>query len=275
MTRFRFWSQSSMSVVLALAFVHAATAQFNWADPPLPSASSKPVLATGATCKVYSLGELGDDPKLCKWIADTIPDMIQPTSWKQTDAKISFYAPSKILVVSNTPAVHAQVDEFLQSLKKSVTQSRPTATPGLLPAQFAIPDTVRAGQGVQTGPGGYPVPMTPQTPKHLFHFIIRYEGEGIVDSNVVSFAKALKDMNTESKSEAPVPAQIPVAVYGGILGTSVGPSTDKITLTPTPKNAPVMPPADATPSTPPAPASAAGTTVLPPIDVRPNFTPSK
>jgi hypothetical protein len=251
MVRYRFWLQSSLSVVLALAFVHAAAAQFNWADPPLTPTTSFSAGGTGATCKVYSLCELGDDPKLCKWIADTIPEMIQPTSWKQSDAKISFYAPSKILVISNTPAVHAQVDEFLQSMKKTVAQARPMATPGLLPAQLTVPDTVRAAQGVQTGPGGYPVPMTPQTPKHLFHFIIRYEGEGIVDSNVVSFAKALKDMSTDGKSESPASAQVPTAVFNGILGTSVGTSTDKVTLTPTPKTgAPVMPPADATPSTP-------------------------
>src|SRR5437016_3804139 len=43
------------------------------------------------TCKVYSLSDLGDDPKLCKWIAETIPEVIQPASWKQGEAKISFY----------------------------------------------------------------------------------------------------------------------------------------------------------------------------------------
>src|SRR5262249_21060124 len=33
-------------------------------------------------------------------------------------------------------------------------------------------------------------PAPQQPPKHLFHFIIRYEGDGIIDSNVVEFMKA-------------------------------------------------------------------------------------
>ena len=64
------------------------------------------------------------------------------------------------------------------------------------------------------------MPFTAQTPKHLFHFIIRYEGEGIVDANVVKFAKALQDKiapSTNSSSNSPTPQPIsvdPIPVSG-------------------------------------------------------------
>jgi hypothetical protein len=193
MAGYRFWLQVSLTVVLVLA-----TAQVGRAQIEVPSVffsgplyTNIPTCMAGPTCKIYSLSDLGDDPKLCKWVADTIPDMIQPATWKQSGVKLSYYAPSKILVVSNTPAVHAQVEEFLQNLRKSMPQQKALARhdASVVPAQFAVPDGTRS---VQAGPSSYPVPTLSQGPKHLFHFIIRYEGEGIIDSNVVKFAKALQ-----------------------------------------------------------------------------------
>jgi hypothetical protein len=275
MAPYRFWLQSSMAVVLALAFVDAAPSQIVFTPPEFNKRAAElrvrqAELTRGELCKsvcrVYSLSDLGDDPKLCKWIADTIPDMIQPATWKQADAKIAHFAPSRILVISNTPAVHAQVDEFLQNMKKSVAQARPTATPGLMHAQFTVPDTVRAAGGVQTGPGGYPVPFPPQTPKHLFHFIIRYEGEGIIDSNVVNFAKALKDEIAGNRSDSarpdlqPTPYYCPVPPPPGVqqVPLYIGDQGSTAPAKCSPKcNAPLMPPAD-------APVRSSGAEVVPP-----------
>jgi hypothetical protein len=65
---------------------------------------------------------------------------------------------------------------------------RPVYAPG---QGMAAPDYLHghSGPAHPANPyGGYPVPSVPQ-PKHLFHFIIRYEGEGIIDSNVVDMLK--------------------------------------------------------------------------------------
>jgi len=197
MAGYRFWLQCSIAVLSALIVVQSGRTQILEVDPPaVRSAAASP------SCKVYSLADLGDDPKLCKWVAETIPEMIQPASWKQADAKLSFYAPSKILVVNNTPAVHAQVDEFLQSLRKSLAQQKASAKQDtqVMPAQFALQDSSRPVSVVQTGPASYPVPTPPVGPKHLFHFIIRYEGEGIIDANVAKLTQALTKEKAESVS---------------------------------------------------------------------------
>src|SRR5262249_39560677 len=43
--------------------------------------------AEEAVCRCYSLSHLGDDPKLGQWIVETIPQMIQPDSWKNANGK--------------------------------------------------------------------------------------------------------------------------------------------------------------------------------------------
>ena len=211
-----------------------------------------------SSCKVYSLADIGDDGKLGKWVAETIPEMIQPASWKQADAKLSYFAPSKILVVNNTPAVHAQVEEFLGSLRKAMPQ--PKRQDGqIVPAQFVPEDAPRPINGVQAGPAGYPVPTPPVGPKHLFHFIIRYEGEGIIDSNVSKFAKSLIEANKENSSGQanysypPRRRRIPWRAAMTVRGSFDPPnSTGPATRSP----APQMPPADA-----PAPSSGSTTPV--------------
>jgi hypothetical protein len=56
------------------------------------------------------------------------------------------------------------------------------------------------------------VPRPVKQPKHLFHFIIRYEGDGIVDENVADVIKAQinrkaeaekADTDNQSKPQAP------------------------------------------------------------------------
>jgi hypothetical protein len=268
MAGYRFWLQSSLSVVLALT-----TVQVWWSQTNVPPAVyENGVLlgsTTGSTCKVYALTDRGDDPNLCKWIAETIPSVIQPGSWIAIGGgTCSYYAPSKILVVNHTPAVHAEVDEFLQNLKKSLPQQKATAKRdtrdcAVMPAQFAVKDPPRPVGPAQANPASYPVPFPPQAPKHLFHFIIRYEGEGIIDSSVVKFAKALsnassisttKDVGPPMVCPTPVPMQPHYLPQPAQYGVPAAPTTSQRGQTR--GNAPVMPPADpasvhAPPSAPP------------------------
>jgi hypothetical protein len=263
MAGYRFWLQSSLSVVLALTIVHAGRSQTN--VPPAVFENgvlqvSETVSLNGSTCKVYSLRDLGDDPNLCQWIAETIPDVIQPGSWKQDGVKLSYYAPSKILVVNHTSAVHVQVDQFLQNLKKSlppqnVKANRDTRDSGVVPTQFALKDPPRPVGPVQTNPASYPVPFPPQAPKHLFHFIIRYEGDGIIDSSVVKFAKALSNASSISTTRdvgppsLVCPAPMPMPHYlsqPAQYGVPTLPATNKPGSTR--GSAPVMPPADSAPA---------------------------
>src|SRR5438309_2051545 len=73
----------------------------------------------------------------------------------------------------------------------------------------------------------YPVPAASRAPKHLFHFIIRYEGEGIVDGNVADVLKAqLGKKEKEEKEGASVsslPAQSALPSGVGDLLTGAGP----------------------------------------------------
>ena len=228
-------------VVLSLAFV-LATAQSGRSDeakPTKPAASplplgdflpgdlaqirkyqplSHPVSAKGdLTCKIYSLGDLSDDPKFGEWIADTIPRVVQPESWNEyTRGNLSYYAPAGILVVYHTPATHAQVDAFLKNVKKSLPQSKAAMssnltkapsflpkTPVLVPAKYSPSDPVK--ESTQNKSTSYPIPAQAKQPKHLFHFIIRYEGDGIIDSTVAGVVKQL--YGTEEQSEDPKPSK--------------------------------------------------------------------
>jgi hypothetical protein len=59
----------------------------------------------------------------------------------------------------------------------------------------AMPIAVKAVEPPAPPASGYPVAAPLKQPKHLFHFIIRYEGEGLIDANVVKFAKAVNSDN--------------------------------------------------------------------------------
>lgn len=217
MARSRFWCLSVLSLAAAVAIADTGHSQQNVTYPPA-SPKASPADVAGASSKIYSLADLGDDPKLGNWVADTILAVIEPESWthdgnyqplKGADQKarraLSYYAPSKVMVVYHTPAVHAKVDEFLKDLKKATAATaakakKPaTVDPAVQQAQF-VPAPMPT-------PPGYPVAGPLQQPKHLFHFIIRYEGDGILDANVVEFAKALQ---SAVKSEATTNAGPPV-----------------------------------------------------------------
>src|SRR5436309_10149230 len=121
MSRFRSCWVTILSVALALTLMQLGRSQAP--DSPNPSAEnassrrttnalrslaeqpSKPAGTHGLICTVYALSDLGDDPSLGKWIADTIPQVIQPGSWKSAEGqgtRLNHYAPAKILVVYHT-----------------------------------------------------------------------------------------------------------------------------------------------------------------------------
>lgn len=163
-------------------------------------AESTPALDKhGQICTVYSLAEFAHDPKLGDWIACTMPTVIQPGSWNTDGGSgvLSYFAPTKTMVVYHTPSVHTQVEAFLKSVKKSmppasaVMKRTMSLDQGVAPAQFIVSDLNRAVGQAPAGKSAYPIPAPLQQPKHLFHFIIRYEGDGAVDAGVAALAKVL------------------------------------------------------------------------------------
>jgi hypothetical protein len=59
----------------------------------------------------------------------------------------------------------------------------------------------------------YPIPAPAKPPKHLFHFVIRYEGDGLIDQSAVEACKsclsqAAKEEATKA-SNKPAPAKSP------------------------------------------------------------------
>jgi hypothetical protein len=157
--------------------------------------------------KTYSLAEMGDDASFGAWIAEMIPQVVQPGTWNTGDAKskhvLSYYAPAKMLLVYHTPAVHAEIDDFLRGMKKSMPTTKATAK---APALFGLTQMKYTVADSQAEPApvalGYPVAAPTQQPRHLFHFIIRYEGDGIIDRNVAEFAKAYGNAAAASATEA-------------------------------------------------------------------------
>jgi hypothetical protein len=135
--------------------------------------------------------------------------VIQPGSWNEVGGSgvVSYYGPARMLVVYQTPAVHTQIEAFLKNVKKSLPPAKaPTNTQApqfptnVVPAQHvAASEPSRAAAPVPAPTPAaptpaakpYPIPAPLQHPKHLFHFIIRYEGDGLIDANLASLAKSL------------------------------------------------------------------------------------
>lgn len=184
-------------------------------------------------CRVYSLAEWGntrETASMGKWLAKTIPTVIDPDAWQDSNL-VSYHSGSQILIVYQSDRVQAKVATFLKQVKKNLPHNHSARGNGgfresvpantclspvsvnMVPARFepAVPstsvalptplETPQVASQVSTATPGnnipgtrefseaYPVPAQKKAPKHLFHFIIRYEGEGIVDDNVV---KAIK-----------------------------------------------------------------------------------
>lgn len=207
----RFWIACSIATSLALTVTNITRSQTETPQVIVSGPATQVVselTSKSKVTKVYSLSDLGDDPNLCKWIAETIPQMVQPGSWCMTEGQKSlcYYAPGKMMVICHTPAVHAQVEDFLQGIRKSNVQRMKTDAQ-VRPAQF-VPERMPPVGPVHSSQA-YPVPDAMKAPKHLFHFIIRYEGEGIIDSNVVKFAEKLTGANKDGSCPTPITAYVP------------------------------------------------------------------
>jgi hypothetical protein len=178
---------------------------------PPESVKERPAVRAGHvsddhTCVIYSLEDLGTDPDLGKWVAETIPVMIAPGTWEGKGV-LRYYAPKNILAVYHNAAVHTKVSAFLQDLKKSAPRGSDrkfavgraaVGEEAVHQAGFRVP-LAPAPQPVPAPTLSYPVPPQTHSPKHLFHFIIRYEGEGIVDDNVVKAIKAQYQIDKKEK----------------------------------------------------------------------------
>jgi hypothetical protein len=164
-----------------------------------PFTSTKTSVGDDGSRTIYALADMGYDSDLGKWIAQTIPEMIEPKSWQEQGGAgaLRYYAPKNILIIKQTAAIQAKVDGFLKDLKKSLpkgsdgrsARGKKTSHSGIVPAAYQAPETLRTSSPVPE-PSSYPVPAPVKQPKHLFHFLIRYEGDGIIDDNVVKFMKA-------------------------------------------------------------------------------------
>jgi hypothetical protein len=154
-------------------------------------------------CTVYSLASVGD-AAYCKWVSDTIPKVIDPESWSDeaTGGKpvITYNSARRVLVVLHTPTVQAKVAAFIKKMEKAGATGGEEASEARndRAGEKAV-KTPRAKPAHANAPGaGYVVPAPVKQPRHLVHFIFRYEGDGFIDSNVVKFARALADQNAKS-----------------------------------------------------------------------------
>ena len=177
--------------------------------------------AKGLICTIYSLTDLGGDPSLGQWITETIPEVVAPKSWQHVggEGRLSYHGPARILVVYQSAAVHTQIDAFLNNIKKAVPQGKQPPAPkmgrmatgddSVVPTQFTITDLNKQTDTAANKSSAYPVPAPLQQPKHLFHVVIRYEGDGIADANVVDLVKSFTgdDSAKEDKGDKSEPAK--------------------------------------------------------------------
>lgn len=184
----------------------AASAQSAWVFKFANSSEAPPDL----TCKVYALNDV--DPALASWVAQTIPEMIEPGSWTTAGgrASLNFYPPKKLLVVRHTNAAHARIGEFLKEISRASAPATFATTPrepALLRTHHLMP--AMKTDVVESKP--QPPRRTDGNPRHLFHIIVdgfegegmklknftlRYEGEGIIDSTIAELIKSMQGAGT-------------------------------------------------------------------------------
>jgi hypothetical protein len=254
--RSRFFALTALVLALALNADQAArTEERQPASNPTPR-KSVPSSQQGRgdpTCVIYPLDELGVDREFGDWIAQTIPEVLEPGTWKSQTASMNppygeaypgsnrleawkpsgvlrYNAAKNILVVYQTPAMQTKVEEFLKDLKKSLPRKKSagasarhssTQATEVAPAEYRVPALLKASGSAPEQSSSYPVAPPVKAPKHLFHFIIRYEGEGIIDDNVVKFTKIQAGGD---KSGTAVNAPSVSSVSSAIMGSLVTPA---------------------------------------------------
>lgn len=225
MARLRFLAVAALALAVAGSPTRAGKPEGKtWVlSTETPRVGKSTAEVDASTCVIYPLSEMGYDADLGKWIAQTIPEVIEPGSWKDTTV-LRFYAPKNILVVRHSAAVQAKVDSFLKNMKSSLAKgkgsSRPAGEkwagePAVAPAEYRAPAVLRTSSPLPESTS-YPVPAPVKPPKHLFHFLIRYEGEGIIDDSVVKFLKVYSQADKKEKetNSAPVTAGCPAPSRG-------------------------------------------------------------
>jgi hypothetical protein len=261
MTRYPVRGSTSLALVLALTVT-----QTGWTQTSSSFATSVPMSAPSTASadrsyRIYSLDEMGGDPGFGEWIAQTIPEVIATGTWKGPGV-IRYYAPKNILVVCHTAAVQTKVGEFLSDVKKSlpdgkkghaaaVKRSAPSAE--VVPAAYRAPASLKTPSSTVEPTLSYPVPAQAKSPKHLFHFIIRYEGDGIIDDSVVKVMKAY--IQAEKKgAETPAVAAVPVVGYSASQSGTRLPSSVPAPVVPSrPEASPASPyPAPVAPAVAPS-----------------------
>jgi hypothetical protein len=221
-----------VTLVVGAAQPASAQSSFGSFPPGKPATSSQPIPPSSApaeaTCVVYRLSDLGNDPSLGKWVAETIPEMVLPGTWAQAGGigKISYHPPTQVLVVYHTAAAHAKVEAFLRDVKKAAPSAAasapvnvpasgsaaktPAMTTGIQQARHTQPAQLRVADSAAGSTYLIPPPLT--QPKHLFHLIIRYEGDGVSDTS----AGSVKDLVGNGTS-----------VLGAMFGLGNGPTAAK------------------------------------------------
>lgn len=269
MARLRFLAVALLALAFAGSSTYTARTQ---GDTFAGSQTTEPKLAADDPCVIYSLTDLGYDAHLGKWIAQTVPEMIEPSSWQGRGGmgNIRYYEPKNILLVKQTKAIQKKVDSLLKDLKASMPKASIRSSAGkttpyaaVVPADYREPALLRASTPA-TEPSSYPVPATAKLPKHLFHFIIRYEGDGIIDDNVVKFmkaqlqgAKSPVSVSIPSASYIPGPPTPPVCVPGApCVVNGMPPTPGSYAVPATPYNGPIptatpVPPSGTAPSAEP------------------------
>jgi hypothetical protein len=194
-----------LSVVLAAAHLQSAWAQTSSSpDWAVQLTKANTPSSSDTTCIVYSLSSMGAEAGYVKWIAESIPEVVEPATWSQAGGvgRIRYFAPSQVLVVHHTAAVHAKVDSFLKDLRKATPPAKLalpatygevlTEMPRVVQAQYTEPPVSRPAAAAGAT---YLVPPPLSQPKHLFHLIVRYEGDGTNDGSVSGL---LKDLTASS-----------------------------------------------------------------------------
>jgi uncharacterized membrane protein YgcG len=202
MARLRFWGVALLALALTGNAIQTGRTADDFKSIYASGRADGPTVNPDCSCVIYALSERGLDAEMGKWIADTVREVIEPDSWGNMTARLRYYAPKNILVVNNSSTVHTKIDRFLKEMKTTVAKkSETTATASKKqPRALVVPAAYRQIVAPPE-PSAYPVPAPVKAPKHLFHFLIRYEGEGIIDDNVVKYMKLQNQGETKDKSE--------------------------------------------------------------------------
>lgn len=284
MARLRFMAVALVALAFACSSIRMGRTQQEVYGAGLHATDSKP--AADDSRAIYSLTEMGYDADLGKWIAETIPEMIEPRSWGGDKGTIRYYAPKNVLIVRQTQAIQKQVADFLKELKTSMPKGSAASSAGkkahhagVVAADYREPGLLRAS--VQANePSSYPVPAAVKPPKHLFHFIIRYEGDGIIDDNVVKFMKSqLQGARSPVSVSLPTVTAVPCAppVPPGVGGIPPLPASYSVPATPynSPAPSPEQAGAIGAPAASAAPAQGLGTPPPSETPKPPSPTPKK